>query len=233
MTQTNNEIWKDIPEYKGYYQASNLGRIRSLDRLVDHPRGFSMLIKGKFVSFQVDGKSYFRVGLTKNGKQRHYRVHQLVVMAFLDHIPNGTMDFVVDHINNIKQDNKLSNLRIIDNRENISKDVKNKTSKYTGVCWHKANRSWHASINIENKSFNLGYYETEESASVIYNKALDDWNKNKVIPNYRKKAKSSKYKGIYYRERDKRWEFYIGKKYIKSYKTEELAINAYNTNLHV
>ncbi|MGZ9736535.1 NUMOD4 domain-containing protein [Flavobacterium sp. GNP002] len=223
------KIWKDIPGYEGYYQASDLGMIKSLDRLVFHPRGFKMLIKGKKVAFTIDKKSYFRVGLTKDGKQKHFRVHQLVAMAFLNHIPDGKMNLVVDHINNIKQDNKLCNLCIIDNRKNISKDIKYKTSKYTGVYWNKSNKLWHTTICIEKIVYNLGYYKTEEEASLQYEKALDNWNKNKVIPAYRKKTKSSKYKGIYYRSRDNRWELYINKKYIKSFKTEELAINAYNS----
>lgn len=228
MVNSEYEIWKDIPSYEGYYQASNMGRIKSLDRLVYHPRGFKMLLKGNILSFQIDKKLYFRVGLTKNGKQKHFRVHQLIAMAFLDHFPDGTMDSVVDHFNNNKQDNKLSNLRIIDNRTNVSKDIKNKTSKYTGVYWSKSNGLWHTTIRIENIVYNLGYYKIEEEASKSYEKALENWNKNKQIPNYRKKAKNSKYKGIYYRKRNDRWELYINKKYKGSFETEELAFKAYN-----
>jgi ribosomal protein L15E len=72
-------------------------------------------------------------------------------MAFLNHTPCG-YKIVVDHIdNNIKTDNRLENLQLITQRENVSKDIKNTSSKYIGVCWHKKAKKWRSSIQINGK----------------------------------------------------------------------------------
>lgn len=62
----NNEIWKDIPEYNGFYQVSNLGRIRSLDRITIHSSGAAMKRKGKILKpllFGTTRRKYFSVVL--------------------------------------------------------------------------------------------------------------------------------------------------------------------------
>ena len=55
------EIWKDIPEYEGIYQISNLGRVRSLDRYVMHGKGNAKrFVKGKIIKLQIDSKGYYQ-----------------------------------------------------------------------------------------------------------------------------------------------------------------------------
>ena len=88
---------------------------------------------------------------------------------FLNHKPNK--EFVVDHINNIKLDNRLENLQLITQRENSSKDRKG-TSVYRGVSWAKQNKKWIAQITINKKKINLGYFTIELNASKAYNLAL-------------------------------------------------------------
>lgn len=78
-----NEIWKDIPEYVGYYQVSNLGRVRSLDRYVkDMNRNRIQFISGKILKPSDSGKGYLKVYLTKNSKKRSFFCTSLSSRSF-------------------------------------------------------------------------------------------------------------------------------------------------------
>ena len=160
------EIWKDVPNYDGLYQVSSLGNVKSLSRHAKHPKGGISLLKERFLKPSINNK-YLLVGLCKNGKRKVFRVHQLVAMSFLNHVPNGH-EIVVDHINNNKLDNRLENLQIITNRENVSKDKKGCTSKYTGVSWCKKHKKWVCFIRYKGKKINLGSYICELDASKSY-----------------------------------------------------------------
>jgi hypothetical protein len=161
------EIFKEIPGYNGLYQASNLGRIKSLSRKVCNYRG--CYFSKERILTQFISKNYKRVNIRSSNKM----VHQLVAMAFLNHIPCGH-EIVVDHINHDKLNNKLENLQLITNRENCSKDVKNKTSKYTGVSWNKARNKWVSQIKINGKTVPLGRYKCELVAAIVYQKKLKE-----------------------------------------------------------
>ena len=83
----------------------------------------------------------------KDEKKKTHNIHQVVAIAFLNDIPDGR-DIVVDHIDNNKLNNTVKNLQITAHRHNISKDRKNKTSKYSGVCWDKRDKKWRATIRV-------------------------------------------------------------------------------------
>jgi hypothetical protein len=101
----------------------------------------------------------------------------LVGMAFLNHKPDGTNKICIDHINNDKLDNRLTNLQLITNRENTSKDRKGGTSKYVGVRSSAINK-WRAEIYINGKTKNLGTFTDEYEAHLAYQKVLNEY-KNK------------------------------------------------------
>ena len=101
------EIWKDIPNYEGYYQVSNLGRVNSLKN--------NKTKKDKLLKISIGYDGYFNVGLSKDGVQKRYQVHQLVAIAFLNHKPNG-FEKVVNHKNFDKLDNRVENLEIVSNK---------------------------------------------------------------------------------------------------------------------
>ena len=103
----SNEIWKDIKGFEGLYQASNLGRIKSLKR----PYG----LKEKILKPQINDSGYYRVELWKQSIRKYYRVHRLVWEAFNGSIPEGLQ---VNHINEIKTDNRLENLNLMTCKEN-------------------------------------------------------------------------------------------------------------------
>ena len=158
------EIWKDIKDYEGLYQVSNLGRVKSLKF------GKERILKGN-----KNFNGYSLVALYKDGKTKTITVHQLVAMAFLSHKPCG-YKLVVDHINTVKTDNRLQNLQLITHRENLSKDKRwssKYTSKYTGVFWYKRSQKWRAEIRINGKIKYLGSFKSELEASEAYQSKLE------------------------------------------------------------
>jgi hypothetical protein len=109
------EIWKDIPGYEGMYQVSNLGNVKSLDKLSNHYQGGKSKLKGRMLS-QCNCMGYKIVGLSLNGSMKSLRVHRLVAIAF---IPNKLNKPQVNHINGDKFDNAASNLEWNSASENI------------------------------------------------------------------------------------------------------------------
>jgi hypothetical protein len=174
MQTQQEEIWKDIPNYEGNYQASSLGNIKSVER--KSWNGFSWIRQPeKNLKAGKNHSGYFTINLCKNGKRKMFTVHQLVAMAFLNHKPCG-YKIVVDHINGINTDNRVENLQLLSNRDNVLKGNKNRilTSKYPGVCFNKTEKKFKASICVKNnKQVHLGYFKIEEDAYECYLKALE------------------------------------------------------------
>ena len=168
------EIWKEIKGYESY-EVSNLGRVKSLARIVTTAKGSRVLkekiLKPASTGFKKLKTKHLGVFLTKNGKAKTKKVHQLVAIAFLNHKPNGHK-LVVDHIDNNSLNNELGNLQIITNRENTSKDKKNGASKFIGVSWNKSAKKWQSSISINGKNKHLGRFTNELEASKSYQNAL-------------------------------------------------------------
>ena len=158
------EIWKDIKGYEGIYQISNLGRVKSLERKVNHSKHGKQLINEKILSHGTDNIGRKGVVLCKRGNKKNFRVHQLVAMAFLNHKPNGHI-LVVDHIDNNPSNNNLSNLQIISCRENNNKDKKKKSSKYRNV-YKRKNGKYRVLIYHDKKNNCYGTFKTEEEANI-------------------------------------------------------------------
>lgn len=108
-----NEIWKDIPNYEGLYQASNLGRIKSLERI----DALGRRVNERILKPEINQYGYYLISLYKNSIQKLYSVHRLVWEAFNGQIPEG---YEINHINEIKSDNRLSNLNLMTHKENMN-----------------------------------------------------------------------------------------------------------------
>jgi len=158
--KNQKEVWKDVLNYEGIYQISNLGRVKSLK-----------FGKERILRVGVDGNGYLNANLSKNGKVKSRCVHQLVVIAFLNHTPCG-LELVVNHINFNKTDNRVENLEVITNRENTNKKHLKSSSQYTGVSWYKPTGKWASHIWINGKLKNLGLFMDELEASNAYQNAL-------------------------------------------------------------
>ena len=157
------EEWKDIPDYEGIYQVSNLGNVRSLKF------GKTKLLKPGNCNL------YYNITLHKNGKGKTFLVHQLVAMTFLNHKPDG-LKLVIDHINSDKLDNRSDNLRIVTNRENISKERSDKRNLPTGVYPYNGKYKYRVYITIRGKQKSLGHFNTISEASQAYETALQGIN---------------------------------------------------------
>jgi len=164
------EIWKPIKGYEGFYEVSNLGRIKSLSRKQKHPSGTYFMNKERIMKLG-EVKGYMYITFRLNGKGETKLVHQVVAESFLGHKPDGH-NMVVDHINNKKKDNRPENLQIITQRENSSKDSERKYSKYIGVTWSKSSKKWMAQIRKDGKNEYLGLFLSEIDAANAYNEAL-------------------------------------------------------------
>lgn len=164
------EIWKKVPDYQ--YMVSNLGRVKRKKGRVNNGSYFRT-IKERVLKQYIEDSGYACVRLSKHGKQKSFRTHVLVGNIFLGYVSDITKH-VVDHINGIKNDNRLDNLQIISNRENCSKDKKGYSSKYIGVYWHKFSKSWYAYIRINGVKKFLGSFNNEIDAHNAYQNKLKE-----------------------------------------------------------
>lgn len=121
--EIENEIWKPLIDYEGYYEISNLGRIRKAStkriRKISHTKLYSHIL------------------LSKNGQHKTRRIHRLVAETFLPKI-KGKND--VNHINGNKNDNRVENLEWVTRRENnlhAYRVLKRKPSLLGHVPWNK------------------------------------------------------------------------------------------------
>lgn len=76
----------------------------------------------------------------------------------------------IDHINGIRSDNRVSNLREVSRSENSRnrRKLANTSSTYVGVSWCRANKKWHAQITVNGRVLHLGYFDSPEEASAKY-----------------------------------------------------------------
>lgn len=126
------EIWKDIPNYEGFYQASNLGRIKRIQRNAKHPHSKIRLLKEKILipyeqipPGRRDG--YLRTTLFNNGKSQKKFTHNLIAITFID--GKTSEKKFVNHIDGNKKNNTLSNLEWVTSSENINHAFENELRK--------------------------------------------------------------------------------------------------------
>ena len=114
----------------------------------------------KVTTVAPDG--YLRVGFNS----RQYLVHRVI---FLYH--HGFLPECLDHINGIRSDNRIENLRTCTKSENLQNRIfKNTSSKYVGVCWNKSRNKWRAQIQVNGKLVHIGYFENEIDAAISHDK---------------------------------------------------------------
>lgn len=119
--ELENEIWKDIIGFENYYQVSNLGRARSLDRYVKIGGGGQRLVRSQFIGVKWNPRiKYFYITLIKNNNRKTYSVHRIVFRSFIYDLPSS-LD--VCHNDSNKYNNRLSNLRA-DTRKGNEADKK-------------------------------------------------------------------------------------------------------------
>ena len=129
--ESMKEIWKDIKGYEGCYQVSNLGRIKSLDRMTNNQYG-EYFMKGRILKNSIiKDKGYCRVSLNNGDGKISKRVHRLVAEAF---VPNPENKPEVNHIDGNKQNNRADNLEWCTNKENIEHSIRTGLKKHCKGC---------------------------------------------------------------------------------------------------
>lgn len=117
----NNEIWKDIPGWKGLYQISSFGRLKSFKQNND----------GKIMSLTNKNGDYFSVVLQGKGKvRRSTKIHRLVAEAFISN-PDSLPE--VNHIDGNKQNNKVGNLEWCSRSHNVLHSIKMHPEQLNGM----------------------------------------------------------------------------------------------------
>lgn len=106
--QAPAERWLPIPEYEGFYEVSDHGRVRSVDRMCRHSRGGMRRLKGKLRKLVVLSTGYLQVSLSRGGVIRRELVHRLVLLAFVGEPPAGHEGC---HEDNDPANCRLDNLR--------------------------------------------------------------------------------------------------------------------------
>lgn len=170
------EVWRDIPGYEGYYQASSFGRIKSLERIVLR-RIYGIQPVFERILKQGLSRGRYTVVLCKDKERKSIPVHKLVAITFLGHTQCG-YKLVVNHIDGDGLNNELSNLEVVTQRQNSSvcfrKNKESFTSKYIGVCRDRTCDRWVATIYINGRTVYLGLFKSELEASNAYQKALSE-----------------------------------------------------------
>jgi hypothetical protein len=167
------EVWKDVIGYEGYYQASNLGRIKSTgkSRNID---------KWKFLKTDSKSERYVKIALYKNGKRKDMLLHRIIAKLF---VHEYSEELVVNHKDRNTYNNNSSNLEWVTQRDNVIYTRINQTnsSKHIGVSWSFKSKKWMSYITINKKRKHLGFFEKEEDA----NKARINANlENNIINKY-------------------------------------------------
>ena len=119
----DEEIWKDIPGYKGLYQASSLGRIRSVDGKTTYAKRHGERVwRGRIMRFKKRStyKYGLRVSLWKNGHSKDHAIHRLVASSFL-----GKSSLTVNHIDGNRLNNNIKNLEWLSIADNIRHGFEN------------------------------------------------------------------------------------------------------------
>lgn len=169
------EIWKSVKGFEGYYEVSNMGNVRSIDRIVKRGRFFEKRKSHLLSVVKSSGThGYCLVNLYKDGKIYPKKVHRLVADVFIENPENKPY---VDHINGVRDDNRVENLRWVTYKENylnpltLSKMRENTYIRETylkAIETKKKNKSKRAPKTVyqfdKNGNFVGGYYSGAEAS---------------------------------------------------------------------
>lgn len=147
------EIWKDIEGYEGHYKVSNTGKIKSLERNVNHSYSGTIRKKERILKIKINQNGYANVCLCLNGISNYQRIHRLVAYAFLKNKNNKRE---VNHIDGNKLNNNINNLEWCTRSENL------KHAFATGLHINKSSKK------VNQYSKNGKFIKTHKSMKAAY-----------------------------------------------------------------
>ena len=165
------EIWKDVIGYEGFYQVSNIGRLKSLSRVKDSPFG-SFTSQEQILATRLTKFGYIRAMLQRSGIRKMYNVHRIVAISF---IPNPLNLPQVNHIDGNKSNNNVGNLEWVSVSENGTHAFLNKTTQSNnwGIMREKRYNTWTVVLLIAPKTKKyFGSFKSLEDAIVVRNEAM-------------------------------------------------------------
>lgn len=110
------EKWKSVYGYEGFYEVSNFGKVRSVERFIKYPNGFKYKKKSKKRKLTKNNSGYLTVSLFRQNKEKRFLVHRLVARAFCKEYNQSK---VVNHIDGDRLNNNAANLEWCEHWENI------------------------------------------------------------------------------------------------------------------
>lgn len=113
----DNEVWKEVVGYEGYYEVSNIGNVRSVNRYVTSKEGKTWNFKSRIIKPHSNNQGYLQTNLTRDGITKKPLIHRLVAEAFLGDMGSGMQ---VHHKNEITTDNRLENLEWVTPKVNVN-----------------------------------------------------------------------------------------------------------------
>lgn len=144
------EIWKDIKGYEGLYQISNLGNVKSLEKIINDKKNRKYIKKERIMKPMINNSGYYELILKKEGKSKHYRVHRLVADAFIKNPKNFP---IINHKDHNKLNNKFDNLEWCTQKYNVNYDFDRKT--------------FPKKVKIKQYDLNMNYIKTFNSMKEI------------------------------------------------------------------
>ena len=151
LIKLNVEVFRSIDGQENY-AISSFGKVKNTKT-------------GKILKGSVNSNGYLHINLYDDGVKKTHKIHRLVACAFID---NPDDKECVDHIDNDKTNNNISNLRFATSKENSqnSKLRSNNTSGHKGIYFNKRAKKWRAQINIDGIRIYIGYYDNIEDAKI-------------------------------------------------------------------
>ena len=115
----------------------------------------------------LNDKGYITITTRINNTTTKHLAHRLIFLMHHGRLPN-----VLDHINGIRTDNRIDNLREATRAQNsYNTRARGGSSSLKGVTWHSRNKKWAAQIGFQRKMIHLGYFDCQEDAHEAYKAA--------------------------------------------------------------
>lgn len=141
-----NEEWINVLGYNGYYSVSNMGRVKSLKRIIMYSDGRIRTLRERILKTYVGKTGYETVVLNKGGISVTFSMHRLVADEFIERERIG---LCVNHIDGVKTNNKVSNLEVVTYSENLKHKYRVLGHKHNNIGKHNTKNASTAILQLD------------------------------------------------------------------------------------